>query len=56
MLGVIFFGRRKPSYKKPGFTVVTPRSSTKHMSGRDFEDLGPSPWLEKKFGRAKKSA
>lgn len=31
--------------------LVTPRGSTKHMSGRDFEDLGPSPSLEAKFGR-----
>lgn len=30
--------------------VVILRKSTKHMSGKELEDLGPSPSLQKKFG------
>ncbi len=34
--------------------VVALRKSTKHISGRDFEDLGPSPSLQKRFGYRKR--
>ena len=35
--------------------VVVLRKSKKHMSGKNFEDLGPSPSLQKRFGDRKRA-